>query len=126
MIICGHIHRPDLREIDGVMYGNCGDWVESCSALVEHIDGRIELLHFGMHAEDGSERLPPVEEHAENQLELEGVAQREALARLSMEFATDLTASGEHRAVENHARGDSDVLEPTEKDSAGDLIAVGE
>ncbi len=43
-VVCGHIHSPVIREIDGVTYYNSGDWVESCSALVEHFDGRIELL----------------------------------------------------------------------------------
>lgn len=45
-VVCGHIHKPQI--IDNgphqVSYYNCGDWVESCSALVEHHDGRIELL----------------------------------------------------------------------------------
>ncbi len=135
VIISGHIHRPDLREIDGVTYANCGDWVESCSALVEHFDGRIELLRFGMHADDGSERLPHLAE-----AEQEGVSGREAIARLSAEFATNLTVSGEHRPVfadENapatfepadltRVSADSDQLRPTAKDSAGDLVAVGE
>jgi UDP-2,3-diacylglucosamine pyrophosphatase LpxH len=43
-VLCGHIHSPVIHEIDGVQYYNSGDWVESCSALVEHFDGRIELL----------------------------------------------------------------------------------
>ncbi len=43
-LICGHIHRPELTRINGVIYLNCGDWVESCTALVEHHDGTIELL----------------------------------------------------------------------------------
>lgn len=46
-IICGHIHQPEIREIDGVLYCNDGDWVESCTALVEHNTGRLELLHWG-------------------------------------------------------------------------------
>ena len=45
-IICGHIRHPADRIIDGVRYLNCGDWVESCSALVEHEDGRIELIRW--------------------------------------------------------------------------------
>ena len=45
-IICGHIHHPEIRDIDGVTYCNDGDWVESCSALVEHFDGRLELIHW--------------------------------------------------------------------------------
>lgn len=43
-VVCGHIHRPDMREIDGVLYCNDGDWVESRSALVEHRDGRLEIV----------------------------------------------------------------------------------
>ncbi|WP_431606570.1 UDP-2,3-diacylglucosamine diphosphatase, partial [Hyphomonas atlantica] len=48
--ICGHIHVAEMREIDGITYMNDGDWVESCTALVEHHDGRWELLHFQPHA----------------------------------------------------------------------------
>ena len=40
----------EMREINGITYMNDGDWVESCSALVEHHDGRWELLHFQPHA----------------------------------------------------------------------------
>jgi UDP-2,3-diacylglucosamine pyrophosphatase LpxH len=45
-VVCGHIHSPGVRQIGGVTYYNCGDWVESCSALVENFDGEMELLHF--------------------------------------------------------------------------------
>jgi UDP-2,3-diacylglucosamine pyrophosphatase LpxH len=45
-IILGHIHQPDDRMIDGVHYLNSGDWVESCTALVEHEDGRFEILDY--------------------------------------------------------------------------------
>ena len=47
--ICGHIHVAEMRDIDGITYMNDGDWVESCTALVEHHDGRWELLHFQPH-----------------------------------------------------------------------------
>lgn len=42
--ICGHIHVAEIREIDGITYMNDGDWVESCTALVEHHDGRWQLV----------------------------------------------------------------------------------
>lgn len=42
-IICGHLHTPALRDQEGISYCNTGDWVESCTALVERKDGRIEL-----------------------------------------------------------------------------------
>lgn len=45
-VICGHIHNAEIKEIDGVVYMNDGDWVESCSALVEHYDGRWEIVHW--------------------------------------------------------------------------------
>lgn len=45
-VVCGHIHRAEMREIDGVLYCNDGDWVESRTALVEHHDGRLELVHW--------------------------------------------------------------------------------
>ena len=45
-VVCGHIHRAEMREIDGTLYCNDGDWVESRTALVEHMDGRLELLHW--------------------------------------------------------------------------------
>lgn len=45
-VVCGHIHKAEIRTIDGMTYGNCGDWVESCSALAEHFDGRLELIHW--------------------------------------------------------------------------------
>lgn len=44
-IICGHIHRAEIRHIGDILYGNSGDWVESCTALVEHHGGRMEVLH---------------------------------------------------------------------------------
>jgi UDP-2,3-diacylglucosamine pyrophosphatase LpxH len=46
-VVCGHIHRAEMRDIDGILYCNDGDWVESRTALVEHQDGRLELLHWG-------------------------------------------------------------------------------
>jgi len=45
-VVCGHIHHAEIREIDGILYCNDGDWVESCTALVEHHDGRLEILHW--------------------------------------------------------------------------------
>jgi UDP-2,3-diacylglucosamine pyrophosphatase LpxH len=45
-VVCGHVHKPEIRTIDGIEYCNDGDWVESCSALVEHWDGRLELVDW--------------------------------------------------------------------------------
>ena len=45
-VVCGHIHHAEMRMVNGVLYCNDGDWVESCTALVEHHDGRLELLDW--------------------------------------------------------------------------------
>jgi UDP-2,3-diacylglucosamine pyrophosphatase LpxH len=45
-IISGHIHRAEISRIQDIIYCNCGDWVESCTALTERHDGKIELLHW--------------------------------------------------------------------------------
>jgi UDP-2,3-diacylglucosamine pyrophosphatase LpxH len=44
IVACGHIHKPTMRRFENVLYVNTGDWVESCSAIVEHRDGRLELV----------------------------------------------------------------------------------
>ncbi len=45
-VVCGHIHHAEMRDIGGVTYYNDGDWVEGCTALVEHPGGRMEILHW--------------------------------------------------------------------------------
>jgi UDP-2,3-diacylglucosamine pyrophosphatase LpxH len=45
-VVCGHIHHAEMRMVQGVLYMNDGDWVESCTALVEHQDGRFELIDW--------------------------------------------------------------------------------
>ena len=46
-IVCGHIHCAALRAVGVLHYVNCGDWVDSCTAIVEHTDGRLELVAWG-------------------------------------------------------------------------------
>ena len=53
-VVCGHIHHAEMRMVEGVLYCNDGDWVESLTALVEHHDGRLEIVDRGIHA------APPV------------------------------------------------------------------
>jgi UDP-2,3-diacylglucosamine pyrophosphatase LpxH len=45
-VVCGHIHHAEMRNIQGIAYMNDGDWVESCTALVEHADGRFALVDW--------------------------------------------------------------------------------
>lgn len=45
-VVCGHIHKAEIRMIGNVLYCNDGDWVESCTALVEHRDGRLQIINW--------------------------------------------------------------------------------
>lgn len=67
-VVCGHIHRAEMRMIDGTLYCNDGDWVESLTALVEHLDGRLEIVQWAQahgtgrtetHPEPEPEQLAP-------------------------------------------------------------------
>jgi UDP-2,3-diacylglucosamine pyrophosphatase LpxH len=58
-VICGHIHAAAIREIDGIAYMNCGDWVDSCTAIVEHLDGRMELVAWSKKAKTSVHEAPP-------------------------------------------------------------------
>ena len=59
-IVCGHIHSAVIKDIDGLAYINCGDWVDSCTAIVEHLDGRLELVEW--HAPASVTALPGAKE----------------------------------------------------------------
>jgi UDP-2,3-diacylglucosamine pyrophosphatase LpxH len=50
-VVCGHIHKAEIRSIDGVLYCNDGDWVESLTALVEDEEGRLSIVHWRQIAE---------------------------------------------------------------------------
>ena len=56
-VVCGHIHSAALRDVDGVCYVNCGDWVDSCTAVVEHLDGRLELIAWDQSGQEDRQRL---------------------------------------------------------------------
>lgn len=45
-VICGHIHYASVKNVAGLTYINCGDWVDSCTAVVEHADGRLEIVEW--------------------------------------------------------------------------------
>ena len=46
-VVCGHIHHPEMQRFEGgIRYANCGDWVESCTALVERMDGTLEIVRW--------------------------------------------------------------------------------
>lgn len=45
-VVCGHIHHAEIRDVEGILYCNDGDWVESRTALIEHMDGRLEIVSW--------------------------------------------------------------------------------
>ena len=59
-VVCGHIHSAEIRDFDGIVYMNDGDWVESCTALVEHADGRIEIIDWAARTAALARSLEPV------------------------------------------------------------------
>lgn len=65
-VICGHIHHAEIRDLDGTVYMNCGDWVESCTALVEDEEGRFTIVRWaGRPAADVVPLQPAVEPAAQ-------------------------------------------------------------
>jgi UDP-2,3-diacylglucosamine pyrophosphatase LpxH len=58
-VVCGHIHQAEMRTIDGVLYCNDGDWVESLTALVEHTDGRLEIIDWSQHRGSAAATITP-------------------------------------------------------------------
>lgn len=96
-VICGHIHQPQIRMIKDVKYCNCGDWVENCTAIVETLDGVLELHDF-KHIDQH-----PAQEQATAPIP-EGV-----LAENDVDF--DLTGELEELVEAVHKSGDIEELE---------------
>jgi UDP-2,3-diacylglucosamine pyrophosphatase LpxH len=58
--VCGHIYHPAMKQIDGVMYANTGDWVKNCTAIVENKNGQLKVLHWANVQEVSNQQLPEV------------------------------------------------------------------
>jgi len=90
-VICGHIHHAEIKEINGVTYMNDGDWVESCTALVEHHDGRWEIVTWTKEHDNVADDINS------------GTHQRPARStrknRAGVSGSTDLPAGVEHNHV---------------------------
>ena len=69
-VVCGHIHRAEMRSIDGTLYCNDGDWVESLTALVEQRDGTLALVHWHHAAGSDAQAEPTVEQAATQEREI--------------------------------------------------------
>jgi UDP-2,3-diacylglucosamine pyrophosphatase LpxH len=60
-VVCGHIHSAEIRDFAGITYLNDGDWVESCTALAEHADGRIEIIDWAQVSRERMQRSASVQ-----------------------------------------------------------------
>lgn len=72
-VICGHIHHAEVTEIEGVQYMNCGDWVESCTALVENSAGQFQIIYWTNTAEQPTADILPIDPST-NEAELKKTA----------------------------------------------------
>lgn len=78
-VVCGHIHHAEMREIDGILYANDGDWVESLTALVEHADGQLEIVDWSRRETPEAQAvMPPSPEPLAEHLATAGMGVREA------------------------------------------------
>lgn len=57
-VVCGHIHHAEMKTIDGILYCNDGDWVESCTALTEDMRGRLHIIHWADPNAEGASAAP--------------------------------------------------------------------
>ena len=60
-VVCGHIHHAAIRQIEGITYVNCGDFIESCTAVAEHMDGRLEIIRWQVPGGIAAPALAPSE-----------------------------------------------------------------
>ncbi len=66
-VVCGHIHHAEMRQIGDVLYCNDGDWVESCTAMVEDMQGQLSIIHW---ADERDELLDAVESDLSGKAEM--------------------------------------------------------
>jgi UDP-2,3-diacylglucosamine pyrophosphatase LpxH len=78
-VICGHIHHATIHNKFGITYLNCGDWVESCTAIAEHPDGRFEIITW-----------TTMSPYGDSDREMEGEAEIAHAARGTVAGASDL------------------------------------
>jgi UDP-2,3-diacylglucosamine pyrophosphatase LpxH len=91
-VVCGHIHHAEMRTVNGVMYLNDGDWVESCTALVEHGDGRLELVDWVARNKLSLLTKPAGKANATKAVVMQAVAAEIAAAQRETESASAISA----------------------------------
>jgi UDP-2,3-diacylglucosamine pyrophosphatase LpxH len=90
-VVCGHIHKAEIRDIDGLLYCNDGDWVESLTALVETFEGELKIIHWPhiLKEEEGA-RIEPIVINSFNGFPVNALANAENPALPVASSASDL------------------------------------
>lgn len=88
-VLCGHIHTAARREIDGIEYWNTGDWVESCTAVVEDFSGKMKIIHF---LEEQGDEIPMA-----NAVVEAPAPESESLGLVAARLASDLSEATGHK-----------------------------
>lgn len=70
-VVCGHIHAAEIRQFGTITYYNDGDWVESCTALVEHADGRMEIIDWARRLRQQHKVVTEAESTSETEAEVD-------------------------------------------------------
>jgi UDP-2,3-diacylglucosamine pyrophosphatase LpxH len=90
-VVCGHIHKAEIRDIDGLLYCNDGDWVESLTALVETFDGELKIIHWPhILKEDAGTRIEPIVINSFNGFPVNALANAENPELLGASSSSDL------------------------------------
>jgi UDP-2,3-diacylglucosamine pyrophosphatase LpxH len=80
-VLCGHIHSAAMRQIGDTTYYNCGDWVETCSALVEQGDGKIDIVKYLPMAQRAQTRSGKMNQCSANVEDVDSARRNELVAR---------------------------------------------
>jgi UDP-2,3-diacylglucosamine pyrophosphatase LpxH len=90
-VVCGHIHKAEIRDIDGLLYCNDGDWVESLTALVETFDGELKIIHWPHILQESTEqKVEPIVISSFNGFPITSTSASEALSSLETNTSTEL------------------------------------
>jgi len=112
-IICGHIHHAEIRHVGDVVYCNDGDWVESCTAMIEHPDGRMEIVDWTRISDPRLLEAPRARSRRrKGEQAVHAVPDGDEEPAVAARIAADTTDNGEHatmRSLESGLRSPSSL-----------------
>ena len=97
-VVCGHIHKAEIRDIDGLLYCNDGDWVESLTALVETFDGELKIIHWPHILQESTDpKIEPIVINSFNGFPLTNPTIPEVLSSKEIHFGNELVTEDNQR-----------------------------